>query len=84
MEPKSMSFSAGLSVLVYYWLFPEGPALTDVNDLLIEGGKTSVLIGAMTAVITPFAAVGKNALARISNAINGPTTRSEPTLPTTE
>lgn len=83
MEPKSISFSAGAAVLVYYFLFTDAAeqlsaaaSLSAVENIALSG----LLLSALTAVITPFAKPGKAALERLTRRIeNGPKSAAKKT-----
>lgn len=71
MEPKNIGFSAGAAALIMYYLAPEAAAdlgaSTDMETITI----TSLIWSALTAVITPFANVGKVLLNRLTDKIGG-------------
>lgn len=71
MEPKSISFSAGAAFLVMYYAAPDAAVqlgAESASETIILSG---LLWSALTAVIVPFAAVGKAGINQLIERING-------------
>lgn len=73
MEPKNLGFSAGLALLILYVAAPDAArelGAVSTSDTIVLSG---LLWSALTAVIAPFAAVGKAGLKRFTTWIEGKT-----------
>lgn len=71
MEPKGITFSAGAAFLVMYFAAPDAAATLGAESTSETIVLSGLLWSALTAVITPFAAVGKAFLARLTTRIDG-------------